>query len=134
MLYCFRFSNGFKPLNFHKYGLRTKHAPSNSHRQATWTSNNDNALQLQLVVIYISMLITNMFGDIEIKPGPTSFTVDSESHYLSGACQENCTWENKAFLCENCESWLHTDCIFIDSELYSYLAKNSSLIYLCQLS
>ena len=55
-------------------------------------------------LLYVSLLLYAA-GDVELNPGPTDFHgsgYENLSNYPCGICTENCTWSDKAILCENC--------------------------------
>ena len=72
---------------------------------------------------FISLSIAAQSGDIHPNPGP-------RTKYPCGVCSRACKWNQNCIVCDNCETWLHKQCIGMSSTVFNQLA-NSSCTWIC---
>ena len=72
---------------------------------------------------FVSLSIVAQSGDVHPNPGP-------RSKYPCGVCSKACKWNQNCIVCDNCETWLHKQCIGINSLIFNQLA-NSSCTWIC---
>ena len=81
----------------------------------------------KLSLLYICVLLIGSSGDCELNPGPDS------TNYLCGVCNNQVGWEDRAIVCDTCETWFHIDCQGMNPAMYSLLSKsvNQSMSWEC---
>ena len=70
---------------------------------------------------FVSLSIVAQSGDVHPNPGP-------RTKYPCGVCSKACKWNQNCIVCDNCETWLHKQCIGIN--IFNQLA-NSSCTWIC---
>ncbi|CAC5361567.1 unnamed protein product [Mytilus coruscus] len=74
--------------------------------------------------LLIKLLLSNQ---VETNPGPNNL---DESSYPCSICSRECTWDQDAIVCDNCDKWCHTGCVNISSSMYEKYG-NTSALWVC---
>ena len=76
-------------------------------------------------------------GDLHLNPGPTgTFTTSTNNlnkcpKFPCGVCRKACKWRQKAVACDNCDTWYHKECMFLNSKIYDALTISPNLTWCC---
>ena len=71
------------------------------------------------ILLYLALLLITNAQDTETNPGPN--TLETSTKYMCGNCENTCGWEQKAVMCDSCETWFHTNCQGLGDATYDWL-------------
>ena len=103
------------------------HLTITSHYKAahpTWVPHQKR-LAAKPATSLLQLLILLQAGDLEVNPGPY------KPKYPCEVCSKAVKWGQQALKCDDCEGWIHRDCIGMNSETYQALANNSASWICC---
>ena len=86
----------------------------------------------KLAFICIAFILLMQAGDCEINPGPdpSLSSNDSCSKFPCLFCHNPCKWDQKAVQCDECQGWIHTNCLGMNTVQYEILG-NSNISWTC---
>ena len=86
------------------------------------TSRHCSMLTLSKLMIMcqtcVSLSMVAQSGDVHPNPGP-------RVKYPCDVCSKACKWNQNCIVCDNCETWLHKQCIGMNSLIFNQLANSS---------
>lgn len=101
--------NTLNTRNFHPAVL-LQNLPKARRKSPQSYGNKQNLLYLSLILILQS-------ADCEQNPGPRT------PKYPCMICSKAVKWNQRAVACDNCEGWYHTECMNMNSQIYTALTK-----------
>ena len=88
----------------------------------------------KLAFICVAFILLMQACDCEINPGPdSSLSVnenDSCSKFPCLYCHNPCRWDHTAVQCDECQGWIHTNCLGMNTAQYEILG-NSNISWTC---
>ena len=95
----------------------------NQSKKCHYSSSSNCKLSL----LYICVLLIGNSGDCELNPGP------EDTSYPCGVCKNQVGWEERAIVCDSCNTWFHIDCQGMNPSMYSLFNKscNQSMYWEC---
>ncbi|CAC5391834.1 unnamed protein product [Mytilus coruscus] len=73
------------------------------------------------VHLLLKLLLSNQ---VETNPRPNNL---NESSYPCTICSRECTWNQDAIVCDNCDKWCHAECVNISSSMYEKYGNTLAL-------
>ena len=114
--------------------VQLKHVPTNYQvyttvtsaykaQHPTWVPHQKRILSKPVTTL-LQVLLLMQAGDLEMNPGPF------KPKYPCDICSKAVKWGQQALKCDDCDVWIHKDCMGMSSHVYQSLV-NSSVTWIC---